>query len=429
MPFVNDMSKSLHFLIEGISVNLLLGPSDVENTLTLQHLGYLIFRTVKTLHSTFPPHLPFPPELSKLKTRFDIEGIISVKKVHFNKPLKPTPTSTPNHIRPLLGVIIEKDSSLSKLLLQAIQHVCITNSAKLPLYKRNDHLSIYLHALSPSADKKYALARQINTTHRTLHDTTKHTIICNIRISYKIITPTNQYLRRATASFGNCIGFLLDFTNGPVDLHLTGLFHASRDTNYLSPQHVTSRIIEFNQHDINLSPSPPSHPPPSPPSLQNTATPPFTPPHGRGRGRGQTTPTPPCHTRHDQSNTLYHITHMGPLSILPAASHKYYVIINGVGGIAIANIYSLNFDNGGLRSMITHVPFNMHQSFATHPEAWTFFTAFYPLIKSPDDVTYMNKNCPAKTSNLTNPSKHFRDVSGFSYTSSRGIREYERPKE
>ncbi len=115
---------------------------------------------------------------------------------------------------------------------------------------------------------------------------------------------------------------------------------------------------------------------------------------------------------------------MSPLSILPAASHKYYVIINGVGGIAIANIYSLNFDNGGLRSMITHVPFNMHQSFATHPEAWTFFTAFYPLIKSPDDVTYMNENCPTKTSNLTNPSKHFRNVSGFSYTSSRGIREY-----
>jgi hypothetical protein len=70
------------------------------------------------------------------------------------------------------------------------------------------------------------------------------------------------------------------------------------------------------------------------------------------------------------------------------------------------------------------VPFNMHQSFATHPEAWTFFTAFYPLINSPNNTKYMNKNCPAKTSNLTNPSKHFRDVSGFSYTSSRGIRKY-----
>ncbi len=99
---------------------------------------------------------------------------------------------------------------------------------------------------------------------------------------------------------------------------------------------------------------------------------------------------------------MYRITHTSPLSILPVASHKYYVIINGVGGIAIANIYSLNFDNGGLHSMINHVPFNMHQSFATDPEAWTFFTTFYPLIKSPDDVTYMNKNCPVETSNLTN---------------------------
>jgi hypothetical protein len=74
--------------------------------------------------------------------------------------------------------------------------------------------------------------------------------------------------------------------------------------------------------------------------------------------------------------------------------------------------------------MITHVPFNMHQSFATHPEAWTFFTAFYPLINSPDDAKYMNENCPAETSNLTNPSKHFRDITGFSYTSSRGMRGY-----
>ncbi len=74
--------------------------------------------------------------------------------------------------------------------------------------------------------------------------------------------------------------------------------------------------------------------------------------------------------------------------------------------------------------MITHVPFNMHQSFATHPEAWTFFTAFYPLITPPNKAKYMNKNCPAKTSNLTNPSKYFRNVSGFTYTSLHGIREY-----
>jgi hypothetical protein len=40
------MGESLHFLIDGISTNLLLGAKDVENTLTLRCLGYLIFTTV-----------------------------------------------------------------------------------------------------------------------------------------------------------------------------------------------------------------------------------------------------------------------------------------------------------------------------------------------------------------------------------------------
>jgi hypothetical protein len=71
----------------------------------------------------------------------------------------------------------------------------------------------------------------------------------------------------------------------------------------------------------------------------------------------------------------------------------------------------MNFDNNGLCSMITHIPFNTHQSFATHPEAWTYLTTFYPLIKSPDDAKSMNKNCPAEASNLTNSSKHFCDLS------------------
>jgi hypothetical protein len=68
IPFINDMDESLHFLIEGISVSLLLGERQVETILTLRHLGYLIFNEVKALYSTFPPHKPFPPELNKLRT-------------------------------------------------------------------------------------------------------------------------------------------------------------------------------------------------------------------------------------------------------------------------------------------------------------------------------------------------------------------------
>jgi hypothetical protein len=61
IPFTNDMDESLQFLIEGISVTLLLGERQVETILTLRHLGYLIFKAVRSLYSTFLPYNPFPP--------------------------------------------------------------------------------------------------------------------------------------------------------------------------------------------------------------------------------------------------------------------------------------------------------------------------------------------------------------------------------
>jgi hypothetical protein len=81
------------------------------------------------------------------------------------------------------------------------------------------------------------------------------------------------------------------------------------------------------------------------------------------------------------------------LSLHSNTSHKFYTIINGVGDIAVANVYSMDFDNNGIRTMITHVLFNQHKSFTTHQEAWTFFVAFFPHIKSPDEATFMNENC------------------------------------
>jgi hypothetical protein len=94
-----------------------------------------------------------------------------------------------------------------------------------------------------------------------------------------------------------------------------------------------------------------------------------------------------------------------PLSLHSNTSHKYYTIINGVGGIAVANVYSMDFDNDSIRTMITHVPFNQHKLFTTHQEAWTFFIAFYPHLKSPNKAMFMNENCPREASNLMNPSR------------------------
>jgi hypothetical protein len=89
------------------------------------------------------------------------------------------------------------------------------------------------------------------------------------------------------------------------------------------------------------------------------------------------------------------VASISPLSLHSNTSHKFYTIINGVGGIAVAKVYSMDFDNDGIRTMITHVPFNQHKLFTTHQESWTFFVAFFPHIKSPNEATFMNENCPS----------------------------------
>jgi hypothetical protein len=436
IPSINDMGESLHFLLDGISVSLLLGDSGHENTLTLRYLAFQIFNAVKSLHSTLPPYDPFPPELTKkFVSRFDIGNLIGIKKIRFNKPSKPsTPSPTNTAIRPLLGITISKDSTYSELLRNAITHVCVTNAAALPIFGRPDHLCISLHALRTTQNETNTIAQQISLNHRPLHDTSQYRIIRNIRISPKIITKADLYIRRAIGLLGNCIGFFLDFTNGPIDLQLTGVFVALRETSYLSPQHVTSRIVEANHHTINLTPGPPTT---ITPSINSLRSPPSLLPRGRGdrrgrgdpRGRGLNSLHPPIPSStlgstSDSSSILFRISKTSNLTIRSPTSHKYYVIINGVGGIAVANIHSMNFDNGGIRTLINHVPFNWHQSFPTHAEAWTYFTSYFPQLRTPDDALFMNDNCPAETSNLTNPSKLFRDLSGFTTDYTANTREF-----
>jgi hypothetical protein len=114
-----------------------------------------------------------------------------------------------------------------------------------------------------------------------------------------------------------------------------------------------------------------------------------------------------------------------PLSLHSNTSHKYYTIINRVSGIAVLNVYLMDFDNDGMRTMITDFPFNQCKSFTTHQEAWTFFIAYYPHIKSPNKATFMNENCPCKVLNLTNPSQQFQEIQGLNFIlPSRDVKEF-----
>jgi len=216
------------------------------------------------------------------------------------------------------------------LLNNAIKHVCITNNASLPIFGRSDHLCISLYALRSSLDKNHTNARQIDINHCTLHDPSQYTILHHIRINSKIISKNDLYLRRAIGSFGNCIGLLLNFANGLVDLQLTGIFQASRETSFLSLQQATSKIIEANKDTINLTPGPPTIIEPPPQSLRS---PTYLSPQGRGRGRNNTRPGHPPPYPNDSSSAHYRISRTSILSIRSNTSHKYYVIIIGVAPV------------------------------------------------------------------------------------------------
>jgi hypothetical protein len=75
------MDETFHFIINGISVGILLGTNGPENMLILCYLSYLIFAAFKTIYPTLLPYHLFPSALSKIKRHFDINKLISVKKI------------------------------------------------------------------------------------------------------------------------------------------------------------------------------------------------------------------------------------------------------------------------------------------------------------------------------------------------------------
>ena len=426
IPLINDMDETFRYLIDGVSVALLLGNNGRENVLTLRYLGFLIFKAIRALYPTLPPYEPFPHALAKLKTRYDIGRIISVKKIRFSRT-PPSNTNPPPPVRslltatnttpphPLLGIVITNSTPLCDIINDAIYHVCVTHASRLHLCgPPSSGISVHLHQKPPTIPEQLSLAKEISTRHSTLHNASQHKIVRGIRIhQHALIKET--YLTTAAGSIANCVGFLPDFSNGVADLLLTGLFRASRETSFLRPDNVTSRIVEANATSVNLNPGPPPRPQPPPPSLRSPTT---NRPQGRGRGSSR-------QSSQDRSGALYRVQANSSLRISATPSHKFYVVINGIGGISTTNIYALDFDNDGIRLLIQHVPFSMHKSFGTYPEAWTYFTSYYTHISTPDDATFMNENCPRESSNLTNPCQRFQEIQGLNFvTPSQTVRAF-----
>ena len=414
MPFTNEMDETFCLLVEGITAGLLFGPHESGQTLTGRYLGYQILVALKDAYPTVPPHQPLPRILTKLQRRFDIGGIISVKKVRYTKPKQQgkdkeqhSPKKAKQEIYPLLGIILANNPT-GKALHEALTHVCITHKKELIITgSSSQRLAIIVHEKPSDLKQQIQLAREIGSRQGILHKESQFSIVRDIRVHSKILS-NREYITRATGSYGHCLGFLFDFSRGTLDLRATAIFLSFKDTSFITAEQISSRIVEVNQATVNLTPIPlPSADTQPPSSLRS--------PIGRYTNaispRTQRRPQPT-----DRSSNLFRVAATSQLTLGSSVSHKFYAIVNGIGGIATANVYNMDFDVDGVRSLITHVPYNRHSSFPLEQEAWSYLIAHFPHITSPDDATHMNENCPSETTNLTNPSRLFQEKSGLRFS-------------
>ena len=415
LPFTNEMDETFSLLIEGITAGLLFGGTDNGSTLTGRYLGYQIFIALSDTYPTVPPHQPLPKILTKLRRRFDIGSIISVKKVRYSKPKpqgkdndKKPPAKTRQEVHPLLGIMLANNPT-GKALHDALRHVCITHRQELIITGNasSQHLAITIHDKPTELKAQIQLAREIGFRQGILHKDSHFSIVRDVRVHSKILSK-REYISRATGSYGHCLGFLFDFSRGTLDLRATAIFLSFKETSFITAEQISSRIVEVNRATVNLTPITLLTPDaPTPTSLRS--------PLGRRPhediSRSSRRPQPT-----DRSSNLFRVAATSQLTLGSPATHKFYAIINGIGGIATANVYNIDFDTDGVRSLITHVPYNRQKSFALEQDAWAYFIAHFPHIRTPDDATHMNEHCPCETTNLTNPSRLFQEKSGLCFT-------------
>ncbi len=219
LPFINEMDESFSLLIEGITAGLLFGSNDSGSTLTGRYLGDQIFIALMDTYPTVPPHQPLPKILTKLRRRFDIGSIISVKKVQYSKPKpqgkdkdKHPPTKTRQEVYPLLGIMLANNPT-GKALHEALCHVCITHQQELIIMGNasSQHLAITGHDKPTELKAQIQLACNIGSGQGILHKDSHFSIVRDVRVHSKILSK-REYISRATGSYGHCLGFLFDFS-------------------------------------------------------------------------------------------------------------------------------------------------------------------------------------------------------------------------
>jgi hypothetical protein len=310
------------------------------------------------------------------------------------------------------------------------------------LYGLRHEFTITLHSLPSDQRNRDNLLRQIYSTNTNILSIYK--IIQQVPFLYKTIENYYRNVIDLISATPECIAILPDFQANGV-LYLTFVFKQSRETNFLTafsildtirphfphlvaPSHnISNNNINNNLSNNNsftnntnfvhrLQPNPQQTGNPinnnntfrndnNSPNRSNTANQ----HHNNNRRVSSTTPIQ-LHRQLDKTQSHFQHFKQSSLSFHIQPSNKVYALVNGAGGIALANIYAMtNFDHI-LRNYVDGVSYAVHKSFTTREYALQYFKLFYPSITTLSDIDNMNMNCCSITSNLNNPSPQIQET-------------------
>jgi hypothetical protein len=346
----------------------------------------------------------------------------------------------------VLALLVNGHDHIFSSITTALTALCNTNTTfdnSLPifLYGLRHELTISLHSLPSDQRNRDTLLRQIYNTNTNILSISK--IIPHVPVLYKTIENYYRNVIDLMSATPDCIAILPDFKANGV-LYLTFVFKQSRETFFftassildtirphfqhlLAPSHnISNNNINTNSNNNNSFTNTTNFVHRSQPNTQQTGNRPnnnntslndknspnrsnTANQHHNNRRASSTTP---IQLPRQLDKTQSHFQHFkqSSLSLHIQPSNKFYCLVNGAGGIALANIFAMTNYDHILRNYVDGVSYAVHKSFTTREYAFQYFKLFYPSITTLSDIDHMNINCCSTTSNLNNPSPQIQET-------------------
>ncbi len=379
IPAVNDYDEHLQFFIEGIDTSIVFKSARNEETATQRELAAEIFRAfVVTYKETFPTKA-LPPSIANIRDLHSVSSIISTRNSYF-------PDSKNN----IIGLAFSTHNEKSDTLLTALIELCTENNRTLNI--GGSKIPITLHLLPLPKDSRKDTLNRIIETNKNMANSKQFKIIKDIPSPPSILDDPSLTTILAN-SLKNCIGICINLKYGRSNPTLCCIHLLKLTSTQISQDSITTTLHQVlssrglaTTTQANISPPPP---------LTHTQI-------TRGRGRGK----PPLSSPSKLNKNLPIYT------TVTIKNRKYYPIINGIGGIATANIYYGHWEDDGIINLVHGVSQSVHRSSDTYSGAMAQFTLWYSHCDTQEKIDFMNLNAIMEASNLNNPCPPLRQQYG-----------------